>query len=121
MQRRAVLSLINIGVAAVALLVFFLFPRYATYAIYAFLGWFLVSLVTVWVARGASPMPGPPTPGAVAAAAGAPAAATAPARRTAPAAPTAPAPIGFCIYCATDLPPGADRCPACGHTGARLS
>ena len=122
MQRRALLSLVNIAVATGALLVIFLYPRFAGYAIYAFLGWFVVSFSLVWVARGPSPTAGPTAPGPTAAPGGRPgrplatAAAPAPPRRA-----PEPAEIGFCIYCAADLPPQADRCAACGHPRARFS
>jgi len=115
MQRRALLSLVNIAVATGALLVIFLYPRYAGYAIYAFLGWFVVSFSLVWVARGPSPTAGPTALAPSATPGGRPGPAPGVARVT----PTRPAPepaeIGFCIYCASDLPAEATRCPACGH------
>jgi len=118
MQRRALFSLINLCVAAGALLVFFLFPRYAGYAIYAFLGWFLVGISTVWLLGNPSAEPSRgPTPAPAGAGGAGPAAA--PLRSSTGGAGTS-AEVGFCIYCAADLPPGASRCPACGHAGARL-
>ncbi len=124
MQRRALLSLVNLAVAAGALLVFFLYPRYAGYALYVFLGWFVVSLATTWATRGSAPAVGPR-----AVAAAAPASPTTPPPRTgaplagaaAGGASTIPSGVGFCIYCAADLPADTDRCPACGHAGARLT
>jgi hypothetical protein len=120
MQRRALLSLVNIAVAAGALLVFFLYPRYAGYAIYVFLGWFVVSFATVWIARGGSPVPGTSRGMAVPTPAGVPPSPAPMVRPGVPAAAPAP-PVSFCIYCAADLPVGTDRCPTCGHAGARLT
>jgi hypothetical protein len=107
MQRRTLLSLVNLGVAGAALAVLFLLPQYATYAIYGFFAWFVVSLAIVWGSRGSRPVgrstvaPAPTGPGG----------ALPTGRAT-----TAPvAPISFCAYCAADLPIGAARCPACGH------
>jgi hypothetical protein len=120
MQRRALLYLVNFAVAGAVLLVFLAFPRYAVYAIYAFLGWFLVSLTTVWIARGGSPVTAPGPTVAVSASAGpvGPASAGRPARAGEPLPPTE---VGFCIYCATDLPATAERCPSCGHPRARFA
>jgi hypothetical protein len=117
MQRRALFSLINIAVAAAAIVVLFAFPKYAGYAVYGFLAWFVVSLSVVWIARG--------TPSASARTSGGPAVGTvgAPLPSGSPSVPArpiggstaAPATISFCIYCAADLPPGTDRCPSCGR------
>jgi hypothetical protein len=119
-QRRAFFSLVNICVAAAAIVVLFAFPQYASYAIYGFLGWFVVSLSMVWFARG-SPQTATPSPGAPLSSPGVPSAPLPSTGRIPARAPTAPAPIAFCIYCALDLPPGADRCPSCGHAVRRFS
>jgi len=119
MQRRAMFSLINLGVAAGALIVFFLFPRYAGYAIYAFLGWFVVGLSTVWIARSNAPVP-TPSPAGVVAGQGTPLPSGS-ARPPAGSSPSSAPAVGFCIYCANDLPPGADRCLACGHARAQFA
>jgi hypothetical protein len=119
MQRRALLSMVNIGVAGGALFVIFAYPRFATYAIYVFLAWFVVSFSLVWVARGTTPA-GRPTAGLAVPTPSGAAAGGLPVRSTGPAPPTPADSVGFCIYCATDLPDGVDRCPACGHAGARL-
>ncbi len=120
MQRRALLSIVNIGVAAGALFVIFAYPRYAAYAIYVFLAWFVVSFVLVWAARGPAPAARPAT------AAGAPpstGAASGTGVGRSPGGPSVAVPsrVTFCIYCAAELPDGVDRCPACGHAGARLA
>jgi len=119
MQRRALFSLINLGVAAAAIVVLFAFPRYAGYAIYGFLGWFVVSLSMVWFARGA-PQGAARSPVGAAPASGGGPAPLASAGRPAARVPATPPAIGFCIYCAADLPPDAERCPACGHAALRF-
>ena len=110
MQRRAVFSLVNVAVAAVALVVLFAFPRYAGYAVYAFLGWFVVSIAVIGLARATPPVASssaaPSMPG------GRPLPAGGSQR---PGGTASPPPIAFCVYCAGDLPPEARRCPACGH------
>ncbi len=112
MHRRAVLWLVNIGIFSAAIVVLLEFPQYAGYIVYAFLGWFVVSLTTVWFARG--------TPSAASAAGTPPASGPAgPSRPLASGAAAAPT-IAFCIYCAADLPVGAERCPACGHAVRRM-
>ena len=120
MQRRVLLSLVNIGVAAGALFVIFGYPRYANYAIYVFLAWFVVSFALVWAARGSAPV-GRTAPGIAVATPSAGPSGTGVVRGAGAASPAAPPAVGFCIYCGTDLPEGADRCPACGHAGARLA
>jgi hypothetical protein len=119
MQRRTLFSIVNLGVAAGVLLVFFLFPRYAGYAVYAFLAWFLVGLSMIWLARGSAPVAGPGPLVATPAAAGGALPSAAPVRKDG-GTPSPPPEVGFCIFCATDLAPDADRCPACGHLRARF-
>jgi len=114
MQRRALFSLINIAVAVGAIVVLFAFPRYAGYAIYGFLGWFVVSLSMIGFARGAPAGAGPSSGGAPSGA-GSSAAPLPPAGRPAVGGAAAPPAIPFCIYCATDLPTEAARCPGCGR------
>ncbi len=124
MQRGALLSVVNVAVAAGALVIWFRYPRYAYYAIYALFAWFLVSFSLTWAFRG---NPGPVGPAASAAGGG-------PSGVGAHSSNGPPAPAGppiassedgttvpFCIYCATDLPPDVGRCPACGHLVLALS
>ncbi len=121
MQRRALLSVVNIGVAVAALLIWFRYPRYWYYALYALFGWFLVSFSLTWTIR-PTPAGGLAAPvgvargaqrgGAPAALSPLPAAGPAPLRGNAP---DDARPIPFCVYCATDLPEDAERCPACGR------
>ncbi len=109
MRGRLLLSLINLAVAATALLVWFTLPQYAEYALWVFLAWIVVGFSTIWLRWGtptAAGAAGPSAPGAGGAAAR----------------PAAGSPgVGFCIYCGADLPTGATRCPTCGHADARLT
>ncbi len=108
MQRRTLLWLVNLAVAAAAVTIVFVFPQYSTIAVYAFLAWFVVSLGLAWssLGRRAAGPPAVTPPGSPAGSSGAP-------LPKAAIGPTAP--IAFCAYCAADLPPGASRCPACRH------
>ena len=118
MQRRTLFALVNLAVRVGAFAVIFLVPSLSTYAFYLILGWFVVGLSTVWIARGSTPAPGPAT--ATSGAAGAATASAGPAR-LATGARDAPPSVSFCIYCAADLPNGTDQCVACGHSRARLA
>jgi hypothetical protein len=118
-QRRTVFSIVNVAVAAAAIYVWYRYPQDVMYAIYALFGWFVVSFSLLWVVGGsARTHPAAPT-ASTASSGGAPV----PGARSAPlrsapadAAPSGPsAPLGFCIYCAADLPADAHRCAACGH------
>ena len=124
MQRRVLYSLINIGVAVAAIVVLFAFPRYSGYAVYGFLGWFAVSLVAVWFARGAphAAAPAAPSPSAPGPSASAAPVASRPlpsaARGPAPATGTPAPAIDFCVFCGQNLTPEARRCPVCGRARA---
>jgi len=118
MERRTVFALVNFTVVAAVLVVIFLVPSLSAYAIYLFLGWFVVGLAMVGLSRGDAPVAGPAAP-SPSAAGGAPLPSSG--GRPASAPRSAPAEVPFCIYCAADLPAGADRCPTCGHAKARLS
>ncbi len=116
MQRRLALSLVNVAVAAAALFVWFELPQYSTYALYGFLGWIVVGTSLAWLAAGSPPV-GVPTPASGSATPLAPGAPAGPAAKPGSGEPA----IGFCIYCAADLPPDAVRCSACGHPAVRLA
>jgi hypothetical protein len=107
---RTVFSFVNLGVLALALGIWFLWPRYADYAIYGFLAWTVVGFVLLFVVWGSRPA----AAGTHGAAGAGPSAGADPSRGPSPPA-AASAPIGFCVYCGTDLPVGATRCAACGH------
>jgi hypothetical protein len=110
---RTLLSLVNLGVLGATLAVWFTLPQYANYALYACLGWVVVAFALMYSAWGNRPF-GAPAP--VGAGGASPAGAGgAPGSLAVPSLP----PVDFCIYCATTLPVGASRCPACGHAAAR--
>ena len=128
---RTLLSIVNLGVIAVAVTIAFVFTQYAGLAVYALLGWMLVTFVMMYSAWGNRPVsassggtrasgtaPAPGNPFAPASPPPAPRPGTAaspagPARGPAGPAPTPP--IDFCVYCAASLPAGVPRCPSCGH------
>ena len=104
---RTLLTLVNLTTIAVAIAVLFAFPQYAGVAFYVLLGWMVGSLVLLYgpwsnrpVGRRA-PTAAAPSPTFPAAPGAAP--------------PALPTDLGFCIYCAAPLAPGARTCPACGH------
>lgn len=109
MHLRAILTIVNFAVVAVALAIFFLVPSLATVAVYAVLVWMFASLLVFylpWGNRQLRPAGPPSTTGS--------ASSTWPSGNApSPALPSSG--IGFCIYCGTHLPPGANACPACGH------
>ena len=107
MLLRTVLTLVNFSTIAAAVGVLLAFPQYAGIAFYLLLGWMFASLAMIyspWASRrvGSSAPPG------LGVSADAPLASAA--------GPAPSNPIGFCIYCAAPIEPGAGRCPACGRS-----
>jgi hypothetical protein len=100
---RTLLTMINLATIAVAIIVLYELPKYAGVAFYVLLAWMIGSLVLIygpWANRpigrrsvGGSPSGSTPlsTTGRL------------------------PSDLGFCIYCAAPLAPGAPTCAACGH------
>ncbi len=110
MRRRTALSLANLVAIVTAFVVLFEFPAYSGIAFYALVAWIFVGFGLMYLpalGRPAAPAPGGPFP-AAAGAPGAPLPSGGPASGPS-------APIDFCIYCGTTLPPGATTCAACGH------
>ena len=101
MLARTALSLVNLGVLSGTLLVWFFLPHYATFALYACLGWVVVAFGVMYSPWGNRAI-GPARVASGTTGSGGPR-----------------VPLDFCIYCATSLPVGATRCPACGHAAAR--
>ncbi|MEM0129384.1 MAG: zinc ribbon domain-containing protein [Thermoplasmata archaeon] len=115
------LTIVNFALLAAALVVYLTAPQFATLFLYLLIGWMFVSLVAfaVPMARHRSDLPPPPgwrTAGPLASSASAPLPSGA-----AGSAPAGGPPLGFCIYCAHDLPPGAGFCPGCGRPVRPLS
>lgn len=111
MNGRVFVSIANLFAIIIAFVILFEFPQYATYAFYLLITWMVVAFVLLYALRPTvsagrrdassevSPFPSSPAPANVP-------------LRSAP----EPAPsVGFCIYCATPIPPGTRVCPACGH------
>jgi hypothetical protein len=105
MLARTALSLVNLGVLSATLTVWFLLPHYSTYALYGCLAWVVIAFALMYSAWGNRPL-------------GTTGGAGAGLRGSDGSGGSRP-PLDFCIYCATTLPVGASRCPACGHAGAR--
>jgi len=110
MRARTVLSLLNLAAMTATFVVWLAFPRFAEYALYLALGWIVVASTLLYASWAARPMAMPDSGGGSAGPSGSGPAVPLASSRT-----TSDPPIGFCIYCANDLPVGADRCPACGH------
>lgn len=108
MQLRMVLTLVNFGTIAAAVVVLLRYPQWAGDAFYLLLGWMFASLALIyspWAARSV----GAPRPGS--------------GPSVSPDAPLATSSghvhsssLGFCMYCAAPLEPGTPRCPACGRS-----
>jgi hypothetical protein len=106
LQFRTVLTLVNLCAFVAAILVLELLPQYAAIAFYGLVGWMVASLVLLY-RPGASRTIGAPPPSGPTISSDAPLASTG--------APQHASALGFCIYCAAPVEPGAARCPSCGH------
>jgi hypothetical protein len=106
MQFRTVLTLVNLSAFIAAIIVLELLPQYAAYAFYGLVGWMVVSLVLLY-RPGAPRTIGTPASGSPTLSSDAPLASSS--------APQHASALGFCIYCAAPVEPGASRCPSCGH------
>ncbi len=108
MIARTLFSLLNLVAMVVTIVAWFTLPQYAVYILYAFIAWMVVGFIVLTSSWGSR---------AVGAGSRGPGSATAPGGAPLPSGAGstahAPAPVGFCVYCATDLPPGATHCPAC--------
>jgi len=112
MNGRLVLSLVGLGVIAFSFYIIFAYPGYADDAFYLLLGWMVVNFALLYAIRPrGTPSPTGPTldqspfPSTGAASSSTPL----------PSSSGPATPLGFCIYCAAPLTPGARSCPACGH------
>ena len=107
MLLRTLLTFVNFATIAGAIAILLAYPQYASIAFYVLLAWMFVSLALMYHPRGNRPVTGPSTSGI----------------GLSPDVPLASntghehsSSIGFCMYCATPLAPGTDRCPACGKS-----
>ncbi len=108
MSRRRLFSLLNTVALALALVVWFLFPRYAAYALYGIVVWVAVGFVVTWSTLRA-PTTAPSAPG------GAPGGALRTGGPSVPPTAGGSATIDFCVYCGNHYAPEERRCAACGH------
>jgi len=105
---RRALAFLNIALFAAAIAAEFLLPQYSTYIFYGLIIWMVGSLFLFYGPAGArSTSMSQPRPAGAGAGAGAPLPSSTP---TGP-----PARLSFCVYCGTELPSEAPRCPACGR------
>ncbi len=111
MNARTWISIANLVAIVVAFAVLFELPQYSGYAFYGLLGWIVVSLVLVYALRVGRTNPATGGFGR----SGGTTAPSAPGALPSSGSGTTAGPVGFCIYCGRNLPPGAAVCPACGH------
>jgi len=111
MNGRVVLSLVGLGVIALAFFLIYEYPPYATDAFFLLVGWMVVNFALLYALRprASSALTNSST-------------GTSPFPSQAPAGPplsnggsTMSSSVGFCIYCAAPVAPGTRACPACGH------
>jgi hypothetical protein len=109
-QRRVLISIANFAAIIIAFVVLFEFPQYSNDAFYLLIAWMVVGFALLYAIRPR----GPELPSS-----GSDLSSPFPSTTPSPSAPlTSSAPpgaIGFCIYCAAPIVPGARACPACGH------
>lgn len=110
MNRRVVISIANLVAIVIAFVILFEYPQYANDAFYILIAWMFTGFVLLYAFRPR----GPPVPGTPVSDSS-PFPSTAP-PANAPLSSSGPAGgLGFCIYCAAPVAPGARACPACGH------
>jgi len=112
MNRRIWISIANFVAIAIALVILVEFPQYANEAFYVLVVWMVAGFVLLYASRPRlSTSPTDPTTG------GSPFPSTTPLPSAAAASPgPSGGGLGFCIYCANTIPPGARACPSCGHS-----
>jgi hypothetical protein len=109
-NRRVWISIANLVAIAIAFVILFEYPQYANDAFYLLVIWMVVGFVLLYAMRPRlSPVP------ANNAAAPSPFPSHSPSSAPLPSGSPTGASVGFCIYCATAIPPGTRACPACGH------
>jgi hypothetical protein len=107
---RVWISVANLAAIMIAFVVLFEFPQYANDAFYVLITWMVAGFILLYAIR-------PRTPGMP----------TSPLDSTSPFPSSSPTAsplssgsegsggLGFCIYCAAPIVPGARACPSCGH------
>jgi hypothetical protein len=110
MHPRLLISIANFVAIVLAFVVLFEFPQYSNEAFYFLIAWMIAGFVLLYTIRPRSaPLPSDGTGFA------SPFPSTAPSGPAASGGPEPSGGIGFCIYCAAPIVPGAQACPACGH------
>ena len=102
MLLRTALSLVNLAALSATLVVWLALPAYSGIALYACLGWVMVAFGVMYSRWGNRPI-GRRAGGLTAEGA----------------APALGGGVGFCVFCAANLAPGATRCPDCGRATGR--
>ncbi len=110
MNRRALISIANLCAIAIAFVILFEYQQYADYAFYFLIIWMVVGFVLLYAMR-----PTLPSPSANPSAEPSPFPSSTPASAPLPSGSPGGSTIGFCIYCAAPIAPGARACSACGH------
>jgi hypothetical protein len=107
---RILISIANLFAIIFAFVILFEYPQYADYAFYLLIIWMVVAFVLLYATR-----PSLPAGAANAPADSSPFPSTTPPATPLPSSSGSAPSIGFCIYCATPVPPGSRACPTCGH------
>jgi hypothetical protein len=110
MNWRVMISIANLAAIVVAFIVLFEFPQYANDAFYVLIVWMVTGFVLLYAIRPR----GPPAP-ATNLSGASPFPSASPSTSTPLASSESSGGLGFCIYCAAPIAPGARACPSCGH------
>ncbi len=110
MNRRVLISIANLFAIALAFIILFEYPQYSDYAFNLLIIWMVVGFVLLYAMR-----PTLPSSSANPSAEPSPFPSSTPASAPLPSGSPSGSTIGFCIYCAAPIAPGARACPACGH------
>ncbi|HLM69823.1 MAG TPA: hypothetical protein VK423_00360 [Thermoplasmata archaeon] len=109
MNWRVWISVANLAAIMIAFVILFEFPQYANDAFYVLITWMVAGFILLYAIR---PRGSGVPVGSLDASSPFPSSSAA----------TAPLPsgpegggLGFCIYCAAPIVPGARACPSCGH------
>lgn len=113
MNGRLQLSLVGLVVIGITFFILFEYPQYATEAFYLLIGWMILNFALLYTLR--PRVPSAPTDASTEASPFPSAPGSAPLPSTSGSSPSPSGGIGFCIFCATPVPPGTRVCPACGH------
>ena len=109
-NRRVWISIANLVAIAIAFIILFEYPQYSNDAFYLLVIWMIVGFVLLYAMRPRlAPLPANPSTEQ------SPFPSSSPSNAPLPSSAPSGGSVGFCIYCATPVPPGTRACPACGH------